>query len=299
MADGLEDLLSGLAEAFRSQTPGIIPIGRALMRLAAPPAGTPPATGLQGPFTGRAIAPVAAGTPVEREAELPQVAMALSMLLGSGPGQARIGVLPERIPMAMRSVREGMPEAWFHGAQHPEKILSEGFSPAKIGTDIPLWDYEPAGVSLTKDPHYARAWSLGGQASGQVLRVGVDIPPEQIGRFSDPAFRKLFIKLADFHGPQRGFEMARDLQERGYAGMLYGRMGGAEEELRAFDLSRLHPLGLLDTNTKDALIRRLRRRQLRVPGYEDETRDWPMPMSSTGLSGWMGNLPPDIRMGAR
>src|SRR3990167_5630092 len=102
----------------------------------------------------------------------------------------RIGVLPGRERIASDIIKRGLKEPWFHGSTSSAGILEEGalspgrFDPARTGSAHGPYLGEPAGVSLTRSPEVARGF-------GDVLRVGVDIPPSSVGQFVDPEMQRL------------------------------------------------------------------------------------------------------------
>lgn len=119
----------------------------------------------------------------------------------------RVGVLPSRMALARAINKRGLRGPWFHGTGHAERILTgkpkvrpgevpewvyqaegvgkPGFDPTRIGNQTGTRLGEPAGVSVTRDPAVARKF-------GDILRVGVDVPPSSVGEFVDPEFQRLF-----------------------------------------------------------------------------------------------------------
>lgn len=103
----------------------------------------------------------------------------------------RIGVLPGMERTASRLTREGLRGPWFHGTPASpgqmgqlEGLLRSGFDPQKMGKTAGIRLGEPTGVSLTRSPRVAGSF-------GDVLRVGVDVPPSAVGQFVDPEFQRL------------------------------------------------------------------------------------------------------------
>jgi len=228
----------------------------------------------------------------------------------------RIGVLPGRERIASDIIKRGLKEPWFHGTSKAEEVLgpSRGiqerldsilweidpqrgwthpssqrawelnqeanrlkrilgggsFDPARTGSAHGPYLGEPAGVSLTRSPEVARGF-------GDVLRVGVDIPPSSVGQFVDPEMQRLLrgayeqavaipslppgkMTVAEFlsktgNMPQMinketvgSFNQAMSdyLRSQGVEGVAYSPRRFAEYELRVLDPSKAVPLGRLD-----------------------------------------------------
>lgn len=195
----------------------------------------------------------------------------------------RIGVLPGRERIASDIIKRGLKEPWFHGSRAIPGILDEGalrpgrFDPSRIGSAYGLRLGEPAGVSLSRSPEAARTF-------GDVLRVGVDIPPSSVGQFVDPEFQRLLRAsfeaahqspglaswgstkplsyfLEGATGGARGDvtaqfnqAMSNYLRQKGVEGIAYSPRRWAEYELRVLDPSKAVPLGRVPTPTMRGTI---------------------------------------------
>jgi hypothetical protein len=168
------------------------------------------------------------GAPELEGMETPSV---LDMMPGGG-AVGRVGVKPGMEKMASQLTRRGLRGPWFHGTHEVENVLGRGaggetraqtiafwqdklahaknpgdvrdatenlkawsaptgFDPAKVGSQTGTRLGEPAGISLTRDPRVASTF-------GDVLRVGVDVPPSSVGQFVDPEFQKV-LRYANEH----------------------------------------------------------------------------------------------------
>ena len=209
----------------------------------------------------------------------------------------RIGVLPGRERIASGVIKRGLKEPWFHGSPHAEKILGpkdwghsllnaleearigrgSGFSQEMTGLTSGLRLGEPAGVSLTRSPEVARKF-------GDVLRVGVDIPPSSVGQFVDPEMQRLLREgytkattgaLEKFNMNPAGFQqwlkqaqtgtggvavkdinqaMSDYLRNQGVEAIAYNPRRWAEYEMRVLDPNKAVPLGRLDVGLPGQVV---------------------------------------------
>jgi hypothetical protein len=175
----------------------------------------------------------------------------------------RVGVKPGMEKMASQLTRRGLRGPWFHGTPHPRNIVGDvslelpgGFDPQTIGLKTGTRLGEPAGISLTRDPCAASTF-------GDVLRVGVDVPPSSVGQFVDPEVQRLFraayekATLTDTKppfpfvvpgGPSRNIREANQtmsdyLRSQGLEAIQYNPRRWAEHELRVLDPAKAVPLG--------------------------------------------------------
>jgi hypothetical protein len=187
----------------------------------------------------------------------------------------RVGVKPGMEKMASQLTQRGLRGPWFHGTPSQpsqiglrEGLLREGFQPERIGATTGTRLGEPAGVSLTRDPRVASTF-------GDVLRVGVDVPPSSVGQFVDPEVQRLFRAAYEKATPDwirpdtsmlgpSGLKtsppigVAQDvgainqrmtdyLRSQGLEAIQYNPRRWAEHELRVLDPQKAVPLGVIES----------------------------------------------------
>ena len=203
--------------------------------------------------------------------------------LGAGFGAlaaGRIGVLPGREHIASDIIKRGLKEPWFHGGGDIDAILGNihsgplvkewqqraGFDPSRIGQAMGTRLGEPAGVSLTRSPEVARSF-------GDILRVGVDIPPSSVGQFVDPTFQNLLresyrkakpvlghlpdaITYAERDREAAAFNQAMSdyLRSQGVEAIAYNPKRWGEFELRVLNPKKAVPLGSI--NARSPVLKR-------------------------------------------
>lgn len=144
-----------------------------------------------------------------------------------------------------------------------------GFSLDKVGTETGTRLGEPAGVSVTRDPAVARNF-------GDILRVGVNVPPSSVGEFVDPEFQRVFKeaysramnlppKLALREGMTAGYgrekwaafnqAMTDYLRSKGVEAIRYNPKRWQEFELRVLDPEKAVPLGMVYPDPKRVMTR--------------------------------------------
>ena len=272
-----------------------------------------------------------------------QAQKVLDFLLGGNPSERmggvapmRIGVMPGRERIASDIIKRGLKEPWFHGTPSIGRILGTGeevtrystdalaekvfrsiglateketgFSPSKMGAAHGIRLGEPSGVSLTRSPQVASGF-------GDVLRVGVDIPPSSVGQFVDPEMQRLLREgytkattsaLEKFNMSPAGFQqwlkqaqsgtggvavrdinqaMSDYLRQQGVEGIAYNPRRWAEYEMRVLDPKKAVPLGMVDLGTPGPATM-----QRYLYGYRGANATLPSIARSEGTGGLLERL---------